>query len=201
MEYKKLLVLLYGKKLKNGFYDKLSVQLEYGINLKDAVTELLKRAKRNNNIAAVALLNDVINELTNGLSFADSVKKWMPRADYAMLASSEKANKLPETLRLIIYLDDMKSGLLKEFLSGMLSPLTLFLAVYALLYYIGKYALKSILGLTKGHISGSGSILIYLSNYVNSVYMYLIPVVLVIFIILMFNSFPRLTGDISIGFI
>ncbi len=196
MEYKKLPALFYGKKLKNGIYDKLSVQLEYGINLKDAVTELLKRARRNNNVAAVTILNDVRNNLINGRSFADSVKKWMPRADYAMLASSEKANKLPETMRLIIYLDDMKSGLLKEFLSGMFGPLMLFLAVYTLLYYIGKYALKSILGLTNGHISSSGNILIYLSDYVNSAYMYLIPLVLATVSIFVFYSFPRLTGDI-----
>lgn len=194
MEYKKLEIWLSGKKLKHGIYDKLSVQLEYGINLKDAVAELLKRARRNNNNSAAAILSDVRNNLINGQSFAGSIKKWVPMLDYTMLASSEKANKLPETLRLIIYLDDMKSGLLKEFMSGMFSPLMLFLAVYALLFYIGKYALKSILGLVNGHITGSGNVLIYLSDYVNSVYMYLIPLITAAVCVSIFYSFPRFTG-------
>jgi type II secretory pathway component PulF len=196
MEYKKLLIALSGKKIKHSIYDKLSVQLEYGINLKDSVMELLKRAKRNNNTLMAAILNDVKNKLINGQPFASSIKKWIPAADYTMLASAEKANKLPETLKTIIYLDNMKSGLIKEFLSGMSSPFMLFLAVYALLYYIGKYALKSILGLVSGHNSGSANILIYLSDYVNSPLMYMVPLVLIAVGILIFYSFPRLTGEI-----
>jgi type II secretory pathway component PulF len=95
-DYKKVLFLIQKKKIKHDIYDKLAVQLEYGINLKESIQELSKRARRNKNIAMESVLDDVQAGIANGHTFADSIKKWIPSADYTMIVSSEKAGKISE---------------------------------------------------------------------------------------------------------
>jgi type II secretory pathway component PulF len=197
MNYKKILFLIARKKIKHDIYDKLAVQLEYGINLKESIKELLKRALRNKDIVTKMVLEDVQSRLSNGKTFADSVKKWVPQADYTMLVSAEKAGKISETLKLIINLDNMKSELFAEFIGGLTGPVVLFLAVYGFLYYLGKFALGPILKMIgTNKITGSASILIDMANYVNSIWMFLTPVIFAALIFIIFYSFPRLTGNI-----
>jgi type II secretory pathway component PulF len=197
MNYKKILFLIARKKIKHNIYDKLAVQLEYGINLKESIKELLKRALRNKDIVTKMVLEDVQSNISNGRTFADSIKKWVPQADYTMLVSAEKAGKISETLKLIISLDNMKSELFTEFIGGLTGPVVLFLAVYGFLYYLGKFALGPILKMIgTNKITGSASVLIDMSNYVNSIWMFLTPVIFAALIFIIFYSFPRLTGNI-----
>ncbi|MHB8292741.1 MAG: type II secretion system F family protein [bacterium] len=195
-DYKKVLFLIQKKKIKHDIYTKLAVQLEYGINLKESIQELSKRARRNKNIAMESVLDDVQAGIANGRTFADSIKKWIPSVDYTMIVSSEKAGKISEALNLIIRLDNMKSELLSEFLGGLISPAILFLAVYGFLYYMGKYALGPILKMVSTKITGTAVMLILLSNYVNSVWMFLLPLIVAILISIIVFSFPRLKGKI-----
>ncbi|MHB1681025.1 MAG: type II secretion system F family protein [bacterium] len=195
-DYKKILFLLQKKKVKHDIYDRLAVQLEYGINLKESIHELLKRAKRNKNITVELVLNDVRSGIANGKTFADSIKKWVPDSDYTMIVSSEKAGKISEALNLIIKLDNMKSELLSEFLGGLISPIVLFLAVYGFLYYMGKYALGPILKMISTKVTGTATMLIALSNYVNSIWMFLLPIIIIVLISIIIYSFPRFTGNI-----
>lgn len=197
MDYKKILFLLAKKKIKHNIYDKLAVQLEYGINLKESLKELLKRALKNKDIVTKMVLEDIHSGISNGKTFADSIRKWIPQADYTMLVSAEKAGRIPDSLRLIISLDNMKSELFAEFIGGLISPSVLFLAVYGFLYYLGKFALSPILKMIGSNkIVGSAQILIAMSNYVNSIWMFLTPALFIVLIFLIVYSFPRLTGNI-----
>lgn len=195
MNFQKALFKLEGKKLKRSIYDKLAVQLEYGINLKDALNELTKRAKRNNKSVAEFVLKDIKSKVSNGKTFADAVKSWVPALDYTIIFSAEKAGKLPEILRLINDIDDMKSDLKKQFLGGLISPAILLAAVYGLLFYLGKYALPSILQITK-HVSGFAVILIYMTKFTDSIWLFLVPVIVIALVIAIIYSFPVLTGDV-----
>ena len=185
------------KKIKHGIYEMLIVQFKYGVNLKEAVGELLKRAKRRRRAVEIMILSDVKNNIVSGKSFANSIKSWIPQLDYTIIVSAEKGGKIESALELIVSLDNMKSELISEFLGGLVNPLILFFAVYGFLYYIGNYALTPILKMMpKGHVSGAAAVLVLLSKFVKSPWMFLTPVLLIFFTILIFFSFSRLTGGI-----
>ena len=195
-DYKRILFFLGKKKIKHSIYDKLAVQLEYGINLKESITSLAKRAARNKNAALELVLDDIKSCIANGQTFAGSMRKWIPESDHAIIVSAERAGKIPAALKLIIKMDNMKSELLSEFISGLIGPGILFLSVYGLLYYMGRYALGSILKLITGKITGSAVILISLSNFTDSPWIFLLPLFLFAITGAVFYSFPRLTGPI-----
>ncbi len=195
MNIEKILYKLEAKRIKHDLYSKLSVQLKYGLNLKDSLQELSKRAKRNGYIGMFYMIQSVTSGIINGSSFAESIKDWVPSIDYTIISSSEKSGKLPESLELIIELDGMKDELKKEFTSGLATPLVLFLAIYGLLYYLGKYALPQILGIVH-HVTGFAVTLVYLADFVNSVWLYIAPVIVLVLVAVMIYSMPRWTGKL-----
>ena len=195
--FEKELYFLSKKKIKHDIYEKLAVQISYGINLKESVEELLKRANRSKKSIHIMILTDLKNKIASGKTLAESLKKWIPAIDYVIIVSSEKSGKIADALNLIVSLDNMKSELLSEFLGGLISPGILFLAVYGFLYYLGKYALSSILKIINGgRITGAAKIMIYISSYTNSVYIFLVPAVFIFLVIGIVFSFPRFTGKI-----
>lgn len=196
--FEKELYLLSRKKIKHGIYEKLKVQITYGVNLKESIAELLKRVKKSGRSIEFMILTDIKHNIALGKTFSDAMKKWIPQFDYTILVSSEKSGKIAEALDLIISLDNMKSELMSDFLGGMINPFILFLAVYGFLYYLGKYALKPILSMIPaGHkVTGAAGILILMSKFINSPWMYLIPVLFIILLISIFLSFPKFTGSI-----
>lgn len=197
INYKEILLILAGKKkIKHSIYDKVAIQLQYGINLKESINSLSKRAEKNKNIVLSYVLNDIKANIANGETFAKSIRKWIPESDYAIIVSSERAGKISDALNLIITLDNMKSELLSEFISGLIGPSILFLSVYGLLYYMGKYALGSILKLITTKITGPATLLISLSNFTNSIWIFIFPIILFLIIGLIFYSFPRFSGKI-----
>ena len=182
-------------KVREKFYQHLSDQVGNEIPIEAALINFRARMVRAKKSASAGLVLLITQKLKNGLSFSQSLEGLVSGEELAMIHSGELAGNLPRSLDLILEQRARTTRLKKTLIKGLSAPVFQLLVVCGVLWFIASNVipqLESVVPMNKAR--GLVYALFVLSSFVNSLWVLLIPFVLVSSLIALAWSFPRWTG-------
>lgn len=180
--------------VRRNLYRRLAVRVRNGASTEDVLDMEARALEHEGNPAAYAL-RSASRLMRNGHTLSDSLKKWVPADEVGILATAETGNALSDSLEYFIETRRRMHRVTKAYRNAFVQPVVYLLTVYGVLWSIAKYTVPDLVSSgASAHTSGMGSMLISMSNVVNS-WQGAVPVVLFLLVVfLIFKSFRSWTG-------
>ncbi|HJV75124.1 MAG TPA: type II secretion system F family protein [Noviherbaspirillum sp.] len=125
--------------VREALYRHLSAQIFNGIAVEAALDNFRSRLKRRKKVTADKIVGDVARRMRDGATLADALSAWLPNEELGVISSGELAGNIPRALDLLIESKRRISRVNAALKSAMTTPAIYTLAVYGMLWAIGKY--------------------------------------------------------------
>ena len=176
-------------------YRHLSAQVGNGITVEIALDTFRTRLQRRKQVSSEKVVADVTKRMRNGSTLADALAVWVPQDEVSVISSGEMSGNLPRSLNLVIEAKRRIARVNGALKSSMVSPAIYILAVYGMLWAIGRFVTPSLeQALPKAKAQGLVYGLYAAGDFANSWWVLLPPAILACAIIWVMRSLPRWTG-------
>lgn len=182
-------------KARKPFYLHMAAQVGNGIPILSSLQDYKKRADRKKLVKLVKILNDIIQKMQNGNTFADSILPWIPNNEAFAISSGEMSGRLPVTMTRIVESNERMGRIKNTLLNAATTPGIYLVAIYGFLFVMGNNVVPSLAGsVNPERATGSVAALFALGDFFTSVWAF-VPLILIgLLIMLVVYSFPRWTG-------
>ncbi len=180
----------------NRLLERISVQLQYGHRVLDAVEELLHRAKKRGiaGRAEALILEHCRTMLYRGGNVAEGLSPWLSPICASLLANGATSGKLPEALNLAARLNRLTTGMTREALSGLAEPVMSTFLLYYFAAYISRQITASLGPMIKGHVGTLAAITMGIGRIAQSSAIWFVFSAVVLSIGVVSWSMPRWCG-------
>lgn len=190
-------VLLGGRKKLLKVLEKIAFLVENGLPIKEAIDSQYKLANMDRDFVTAKILRRMLVALREGKAMVDGIKDLLSAEEYMLLKNAEKTGKLPLAITNILMMDREKKEAKKVLREGITGPLSVFAVSVLLLYFIGEKVLPPILSfIGRENVHGAARFIVVLSDFVRSPLFPISLVMLFVCGVLVFLSFPVLTGNV-----
>lgn len=176
-------------------YQKISSFLDQGVPIHDILDQLAKNyaALKKSDIRAT-ILKEWVAGLSVGRDFSTILGEWVPAAEAMLIRSGEKSGSLSDAFRNACVTTEA-SGRMKETIFAKLSyPAVLFMMLFGLIYMFSTKAIPPLVLVKDPETWPPASKNLYtMSTFVENYWLAFI-VSIVVFVIFVLISIPRLTG-------
>lgn len=191
--------LVNGRRKVLKILEKTAFLLESGIPIKEAINSQYILAKMDKDIISLEVLKSIYLALQEGKTLSAGIKPFVSKDEYTLLLSAERTGALPLAIQNILRLDKEKRESKKILMESISSPLLVLVIAIGLIYYIGTQVLPPIVKfIGKDKITGSTKVIIYITDFVSSPLFFITIAGFVFLIIVIFATFPYLTGKIRV---
>lgn len=181
--------------VRQAFYRHMSAQISNGVAVEAALEGFRTRLKRQKKPGTDKIIAGVARRMRDGSTLSAALTKWIPADEASVLSSGELSGNLPRSLNLVIEAKRRIERVNSALKSSMVTPAIYILAVYGMLWAIGRYVtpgLEQVLSKEKARGLVSG--LYAAGDFANSLWALLPPVVLAWAIAMVVRSLPVWTG-------
>ena len=196
----KFLKIQFTRKQRTRIYTKLGKFLENAVPLiraLDIVRAHESDGGKKNTKPVVMILDDIINEIRNGKSFSLALQKWVNDEEVSILNAGEIAGTLHDSIKDILFMFKANKAI-KTALGGLIYPVALVISTIFFLYIFSARVVPAFVQvLPRDKWKGQGAMLGNVSDFVMSWYI-IIGCSTAIILILIFFSFPHLTGRLRV---
>lgn len=189
----------FGFEPRTKFYQELSALLRAGMSKPDAINLLQivasDEGKKQRDSMSV-ILSVILMDMRNGKSFGEAVRQWVPPDDRMVLEATENSDDFPGQLEEYCRTLKQKRKVVGTIVGGLSYPVFLFIMVFALLIYFGKYIVPDIGRLLPPERwTGAARFLALLGSFAES---YAVPtgIAIVVTLLIVFLTLPRWTGRV-----
>jgi type II secretory pathway component PulF len=187
--------LAFSWKVREALYRHLSIQVGNGISVEVALETFRTRLQRRKRVSSDKIVADVTRRMRDGKSLADALSLWIPQDEISVISSGELSGNLPRSLDLVIESKRRIARVNGALKSSLSTPLIYILAIYGMLWAIGAYVTPSLQqALPKEKSSGLVYGLYAASDFANTWWVVVPPILFIAFIIAVIRSLPRWTG-------
>lgn len=185
--------------MREAIYRHLCVQLSNGVPIDVALALLKKRFVRRKRQDAAQKIELIGQRMHDGLSLADAVKPWIRFDEYAVLSAGELAGELPRVFTLIIKAQQRKYRILSAFKNALMTPFIYASLMGGMLWAIGHFVTPSVeSSLPENKALGMVYALYVIGDFANSLWALLPILVMGIFMLMVWYSFPYWVGKYRI---
>jgi type II secretory pathway component PulF len=185
----------------NEFYDQLQIFVIAGMPFQEAIGEMRDDAVERKQKSKYQAMSDIYGRLESGEKLVDAMRNWFPGLEILLIAGGAQSPKtMPEAIARII---TMKRGMREArstLFAMMMDPLMIFGGTYAIVFWTATIYYNKITRLAQGlkpsQLHGTARQLYYAGVFGDSIWVYLIPVLLLIIGGITLWSMPRWTGKI-----
>lgn len=168
---------------RGSFYAHISTQVANGVPIKSALSGYLPRLDREQTKKARTtkkIVLSILNGMNDGYSFADSLKRWLPNDEIALISSGEMSGRLPDALDTIIDAKERINRVKRAALGATVAPSIYGAVIFLFLWTIGAMVVPGLVqALPKAKARGSVWLLYALGDLATSIWA-LIPIVLLV---------------------
>ncbi len=179
-------------------YQQLAALMRTGVSKTDALQMAWKVASdegRKPKETSALIMRDILDGMRNGLSFGESIRRWVPSEDAMILEATENSDDFPGYLDRYCEVIRKRREILATITGGLLYPVALLSAVYGIAFYFGAEVVPKIEGLMPTEKwQGAARFLLMLSAFADR---YAIPALIgtVLLLTLIVLSLPRWSGS------
>lgn len=185
----------FGWPMRQALYRHLSAQVGNGVTVEVALDTFRARLQRRKNVNSDKIVAGVARRMRDGSTLAAALATWIPQDEGSVISSGELSGNLPRSLDLVIEAKRRIGRVNSALKTSMVSPAIYIVAVYAMLWAIGKYVTPGLeQALSKEKAQGLVSGLYAAGDFANSWWAVLPPVALALGIAWVVRSLPTWTG-------
>lgn len=183
---------------RSTFYAHLATQVGNAVPIKSALTGFLPRLERENTAQSKRvkkIVLSILHAMNDGHSFADSLKRWIPNEEMALISSGELSGRLPDSLETIIDAQERVNRVRQAAVGAMVAPTVYIGVVFLFLWAIGTQVVPALAqALPKAKARGSVWVLYTLGDIAGSAWAFVPLVLLALAIVAVRWSLPRWGG-------
>ena len=189
--------LTFTSKLRSRFYRKLAALIDNGIKLSDAIKTLQARAaKRGETETMAIILSDVQITLERGDGLATALRSWTDPLECMGIAAGEDSGKIVDALYQAAESLGYKKEIIVAVFKAIIYPVILGFFTVAFLYFIGDWYVPSLSSIVNpDQFTGIAASVISLSNFVLSIWFWLLLILLVWIISTILALMPQAFGN------
>lgn len=181
--------------VREALYRHMSVQHSNGIPVEVALDTFRARLQRRKKMSSDKIVADVARRMRDGSTLAAALTAWIPQDEVSIISSGELSGNLSRSLDLVIEAKRRIARVNGALKTSMVSPAIYMVAVYGMLWGIGKYVTPGLeQALPKEKAQGLVSGLYAAGDFANSWWALLPPLVLAACIAWVVRSLPKWTG-------
>ena len=185
--------------IRESLYRHLSAQVANGVPVEEALGTFRSRLQRRKKVSSDKIIANVARRMRDGATLAQALASWVPQDEIGVISSGEFAGDLPRALDLVIEGQRRIARVKNALKSSLISPAIYLIAVYGMLWSIGKFVAPSLeQALPKEKAQGLVYGLYVAGDFANSWWALLPPVLLLCAIVIVVYSLPRWTGKYRI---
>ncbi|AKM31316.1 hypothetical protein AB870_16065 [Pandoraea faecigallinarum] len=192
----------FGTSSRIEFYETLALMLENRVLVAEALSEMCAVASRNGknmNQPMAIIMNDCLESINQGASLADALGPWVDSNEVGVLAAGERSGDLSRAVYDVIALLKAQQRIMAAVVGASMYPLVLLAMLAMLLHIVATSLVPKLSSVSKPETWEGPAYLLYLiSNFVNS-YGTTVVVSLVMIVVLIWISLPRLGGGIRVA--
>ena len=184
------------------FYDKLSRLEANGVGLQDAIVDLKARAEKRGKTGALSIiLHHVQRDLSEGISFAQSLSRFVPINEAMVIRAGEDSGSLNKALLICVDIIKANQEMKRTVLTAVAYPALLTPVFCVALYVIGRYAMPNILLKVDPYtLHGPSKWLYEMSLFMQTDWIFSLFALFFLLVALTVISLPRWTGRIRVYF-
>ena len=182
-------------KIRAPFYQHLVDQVGNEIALEKALVHFRDRMLRTKKHAYARIILLIIQKLQNGKKFSESLEGLVGSEELAIISAGELGGKLPFALSLILEQRERSVRLKQTLRQGLSSTVGHLLIACAVLWYLASAVIPGLeSAVPRAKAQGLVHFLYAISGFVNSAWIFLIPVFIGSALAALLWSLPRWTG-------
>lgn len=186
--------------VRESLYRHLSAQISNGVPTETALDTFRARLQRRKKVSSDKIVADIARRMRDGNTFAAALGNWIPQDEVSVISSGELSGNLPRSLNLVIEAKRRIARVNSALKSSLVSPAIYTVAVYAMLWAIGKYVTPGLeQALPKEKAQGLVYGLYVAGELANSWWAFLPPIVLILIAIWVVRSLPKWTGRLRVS--
>lgn len=189
----------FSEKERKRVYRKLATQLKNGVRLLDAIETLYKQAARKNEKHPHAVRYAAWRDgLSGGGKFADVLADWVPQTELMLIAAGERAGGLDKALLRTVDALSAGSQMKTAIRGAMIYPLILFAAAFIVMWGFGSFIIPPFAEVSDPKTwQGAAHHMYLLAEFTKTGLLPLVAVVVIALVAVVY-SMPRLTGNIRV---
>lgn len=181
--------------VREALYRHLSAQVSNGVTVELALDTFRARLQRNKRVSCDKIVADITRRMRDGSTCSAALAVWVPQDEVSVISSGELSGNLPRSLDLVIEAKRRIKRVNSALKTAMVAPTVYIAAVYGMLWAIGKYVTPGLeQALPKSKAQGLVSALYTASDFANSWWAIVPPVMFVVAVIIVIRSLPEWTG-------
>lgn len=183
--------------MRDRMFEQLAVQLENGLTLMASINDIGRRAEKRHgkNTPVAAAARAITRRMRGGESFASALKGWAPPDEVMIIDAGERGANLPGVLRLVIKGRERSRTMRGAIIGALMEPAVLLASLYAMLLLIGLWVVPPLAkAVPPAQWHGSAAGLYKASEFTQSFWVVVAPVLCVALTVVIFWSMPRWTG-------
>jgi len=181
--------------VRETLYRHLSAQVGNGIAVENALDTFRLRLQRRKQLSSDKIVGDLARRMRDGSTLASALAPWAPQDEVSVISSGEMSGRLPRSLDLVIEAKRRVARVNNALKKAMISPLIYVAVVYGMLWGIGRFVTPGLQqALPKDRARGMVAALYSASDFANSLWAIVPPILLVAAIIVVIRSLPKWTG-------
>lgn len=182
-------------KVREALYRHLAAQVGNGVTIEKALDTFRTRLQRRKKISSDKIIADISRRMRDGSTLANALNQWIPQDEVNVISSGELSGNLPRSLDLVIEAKRRIARVNSALKSSMVSPGIYLVAVYGMIWAIGRYVTPSLeQALPKEKAKGIVYGLYAAGDFANSWWALIPPMLVIILIIMIVRSLPKWVG-------
>jgi type II secretory pathway component PulF len=131
--------------VRKKFYEQAANQLSNGREITAVVVDFRERMKRRGRTKVAEAVNQVHKRLYDGQSLMAALGDSLPHLERGVIASGERTNKVPDSMRLILNVRERISRLRWKIVASFGAPVVYGLSLYGVMFTIGIYIVPQLI--------------------------------------------------------
>lgn len=182
-------------KVRESLYRHLSAQVGNGITIEIGLETFRSRLQRRKKISSDKIIANIGRKMRDGSTLANALGQWVPQDEVNVISSGELSGNLPRSLDLVIEAKRRIARVNSALKSSMVSPAIYLVAVYGMLWAIGRFVTPSLeQALPKEKAKGIVYGLYAAGDFANSWWALIPPVLFALLIYVIIKSLPIWIG-------
>lgn len=181
--------------IRQGLYRHIASKVANNVPVDTALDVFRERLQRRNKLSSDKIVADVSRRMRDGSTLAGALSRWVPADEVSLIQSGELSGDLPRALNLLVEAKRRVSRVNGAIKSALSKPFIYFIAIFGTIWTIGRFVIPGLeQTLPIERAKGSVYALYVIGNFVNSYWVILPLLLLVVTGLVIVWSFPRWTG-------